>query len=406
MTRQPRRPRVLIIIENMPFPADRRVWLEATALRDDGYDVSVISPMGQRRWTAHFERCDGIDVHRFPVPDSASGAAGYLREYGLALLGTARLSLRALRRGGFDALQVCNPPDLFFPLGLLYKLLGKRFVFDQHDLTPELFAARYGRERVASRLLLPVLRACEWLTYRVADVVLVTNGSFRARAVRRGGVAANRVFIVRNGPNEERMRRVPPDPALRQGRRHLVCYVGMMGVQDGVDLALEAARWVIRDAGRGDVTFAFLGDGDQLPALQRLAREIGIDDHVVFPGFVDSEVLMRYLCTADIGLAPDPQNGLNEHLTTIKVLEYMAVSLPVVAFDLKETRFSAQSAAAYAVPNDTQQFGRLIVELLDDPARRQSLGDQGRVRIERELAWRYGCEQLLAAYRQVLRPRG
>ncbi len=391
------RPGVLIIIENDVFPSDLRVWDEAQSLQNAGYRVSVISPTGRSRGTKLQETIDGIEVYRFRLPNTPSNIWGFLIEYALAAIHILWLSLRVIPQARFDIVQICNPPDIFFLHALLYKLLGKAFIFDQHDLAPELFLARYSEAK--GSFMVKALFWTEWLTYRVADAVIVENESVRDVAVRRGGLARARVFIARNGPNEQRMRKVPADPLLKRGRRYLACFEGLMGRQDGVDLAVRAAHWVVKDAGRTDVTFAFLGDGEELAALKTLAQQLDIDDYVDFPGFVDGETLVRYLSTADVGLTPDPRNGYNEFSTAVKVTEYMAVGLPMVAFDLKETHFSAQDSAAYTEPNDHRAFGRLIIELLDDPQRRQRMGAIARQRIEDVLAWRHSEPEFLAAYR-------
>ena len=401
-----RKPRVLIVIENLPYPWHPRVSLEAAALRDAGYGVSVIAPMGEQRMNLPYERIDGIDVYRFSLPATSDGFGGYFTEYALAVWHIARLALKVWRREGFDVFQVGNPPDLFFPLGIFFKMLGKSFVFDQHDLTPETFVIRYGPVRGVRSLLHRLLEACEWLTYRAADAVLTPNESFRDKAINRGGVDPRRVFVVRNGPNQQRLRPVPPEPKLKRGRPYLACYVGMIHRQDGAEGALRAADWIVNHEGRRDITFAFLGKGDDVPRLKQLALELRLDDFVTFTGWVEGEEVVQSLCTADVGLSPEPQNGMNEYLTMIKVLEYMGLALPVVAFDLKETRFSAQDAAVYASPNDFVDFGRLILELLDDPEKRGRIGRRGRERmLEGGLTWDHSRQVLLGAYESVLAGR-
>jgi glycosyltransferase involved in cell wall biosynthesis len=309
--------------------------------------------------------------------------------------------VRLLRDLDFDVVQVCNPPDIFFLHGLLYKRIGKAFIFDQHDLAPELFSARYGGRHP---LLLRAVYLAEWLSYKVADAVVVTNNSIRDIASRRGA-DPRRTFVVRNGPAGQRLERVPPEPELKRGRPHLVVFEGLMGPQDGVDLAVRAASWIIQEAGRTDISFAFLGDGEELPALKGLVQEFGIGDYVEFTGFVRGDTLMRYLCTADVGIVPDPKNGVNELSTLVKVNEYMASETAIVAFDLKETRFSAQDAAVYAEPNDYRGLARLVIELVDDPERRRRMGQLGRKRVEEILAWDHQKGQLLAAYEMALARR-
>jgi len=394
-------PGALILIENDVFPADLRVLDEARSLRDHGYHVTVISPTGRKRGTTFYESIEGIEVYRFRLPDNLSGVSGFVVEYLLAAAKLLWLSLRVLRMDRFDVVQICNPPDIFFLHGLLYKALGKAFIFDQHDLAPELFWARYGKKLP---LLLKAVYLSEKLTYKVADAVLVENDSVRDAAIRRGGIDPNRVFVVRNGPNKQRMHIVPADPSLKRGRSHLVTFEGLMGPQDGVDLAVRAAHWIVQ-SGRTDVTFAFCGDGEELEPLKALAEELGISEYVDFAGFVDSETLVRYLCSSDVGLTPDPLNGYNEFSTAVKVMEYMAVGLPIVAFDLRETHVSAQDAAVYAEPNDYAAFGKLVLDLLDDPAKRERMGEIGRQRIEDVLSWKNSEPHLLSAYQSAIARR-
>jgi glycosyltransferase involved in cell wall biosynthesis len=398
--------RVLIIVENAPYPWDPRVSHEAAALRDAGYQVSVIAPAGVGRMNLPYERIDSINVYRIPPPPAVEGIRAHIGEYVLALWHSARLTARVATRGGFDVLQVCNPPDLFFVHGFVAKLFGKSFVFDQHDLSPETFALRYGHRTGIKWLLHRFLLLGEWLTYQTADVVLATNESIRDVAMSRGGVDPRRIFVVRNGPSENRLQMVPPDPSLKQGRRYLACYVGMLQRQDGAEGVVRAADWIINRQGRRDVTFAILGTGDDLPRLQDLTRALKLDDFVTFTGWVSGDVVTRYLCTADVGLSPEPRNGMNEHLTMIKIMEYMAMELPIVAFDLKETRYSAQDAAVYATPNDQLEYARLLLELIDDPARRERMGRRGRERIHQAgLTWDHGRQDLLRAYRSALATR-
>jgi glycosyltransferase involved in cell wall biosynthesis len=402
MSELDRQARVVIAIENAAYPLDRRVSLEAMALREAGYRVTVVAPMGHGEMDQPHEWIDGVEVFRYLLPSSQGGVASYIAEYSLAVWHIARLVLRIWVGNGFDILQVCNPPDIFFPIGFLIKLFGKRFVFDQHDLTPETFAIRYGTKKLSGNLLHRVLLACERLTYAQADAVLATNQSIRKFALERGKVDSRKVFVVRNGPNEQRLQRVEPDLPLKCGRTFLVCYVGWIHRQDGAEYALRAADWIVHVQGRTDITFAFLGDGDFLPDLREEANARNLQDYVVFTGFVGAATVMRYLCTADVGMAPEPKNGMNEFLTMIKVMEYMAVGLPTIAFDLQETRYSAQGAARYARPNDISELGRLTLELLDDPAQRAELGRLGRQRVLDELGWVHNRKRLLEAYEFVL----
>jgi len=384
-----------MLVENNSVPFDRRVWLEATYLRDKGYTVTIICPTGDRH-TPGYEYLEDIHVYRYSLKSDSHSFLDYVREYGIALLKTLYFSIKAVRHPGFEVIHACNPPDLFFLIGCIFKLFGKKFVFDQHDLAPEIFLVkRYGSKGIIYRLLL----ALEWLTYQTADLTIVTNESMREIARERGAVNAGRIFVVRTGPDLSRFNYVTPDETLKEGARHLVCYLGLMGPQDGVDYGLRAAAWLVHTQQRRDIHFTFIGAGDALPGLKELAAELHLDDFVTFTGLItDDRQLCTYLSTADVCITPDPQNGVNEFNTMIKTLEYMAIGKPQVAFALAETRRSAGDAALYAKPNDIEEFGQQILNLLDDPDRSARLGQLGRQRIEADLSWQKSSERLGAAY--------
>jgi glycosyltransferase involved in cell wall biosynthesis len=387
--------RALIIVQNLSVPFDRRVWLEACSLRDAGYRVSVVCPMGVD--DAPYEVLDGILIRRYPPPPETKGLATYFYEFAYCWLRTARLVLRAHRAEGFDVLQACNPPDTYWALALPFKLAGKRFVFDQHDLCPEVYESRFPN---GSRLLLGGLRLLERATYAVADHVISTNDSYRATAIARGGVREGDVTVVRTGPDPDRLRRGRPNPDWRRGRRFMCAYLGVMGPQDGVDLALRAAADLKR-RGRDDVQFVLMGKGDSTEELRKLSNELGIDDRVTFTGRVPDEVVSEVLSTADLGLCPDPLNPLNDVSTMNKTMEYMAFELPVVAFDLKETRVSADRAAVYVQPNDVAAYAEAIADLLDDPERRGQMGKWGRERVVDVLAWRHQASRYVGAFERL-----
>ncbi len=399
MGRRKRRPtgRVLIIVQNLPVPLDRRVWLESGALRDAGFGVSVICPAGPG--DPPFEVLEGIRVLKYPAPPAAGGPLGYAFEFAYCWLRTAALAIGEYRRAGFDVIQACNPPDTYFALAALFRPLGVRFVFDHHDLCPEIYAARFGRRRGA---LMRVLKMLERATFQLADRVISTNDSYRAVATERGGVAPEKVSIVRSGPDLDRLRRQAPVPDLREGRRFLCCYLGIMGPQDGVDVLVDAARVVVQEMGRTDVQFALLGFGDCLDDLRRRVENFGLGPWVTFTGRAGTETICRYLSTADVGLSPDPRTPFNDASTMNKTLEYMAFGLPVVAFDLRETRVSAGPAAAYVETGDPAAFAKAVVELLDNPERRKLMGGIGRDRIERELGWAHSAPRYVAVYRELL----
>jgi glycosyltransferase involved in cell wall biosynthesis len=389
--------RALILVENLSVPFDRRVWQECQALRDAGYEISVICPKGRQHDREGHAVIEGIDIHRFSLDAATGGCSGYLREYTVALWRTWRL---ARRLGHFDVVHICNPPDLLFLVALLLKRKGSSVIFDQHDLVPELYESRFNRGK---DLLYRAVVALERMTYRVADVVISTNESYRRVAIQRGRRDPDRVFVVRSAPDLSRFTGGVPDRALKQGKEHLLCYVGVMGPQDGVDYALHALA-ALRDSRPDDWHAVFLGSGDCFDEMCALARDLGLEDHVTFNGWTFDAELLAYLATADVALAPDPHSPLNDVSTMNKVLEYMAMSLPMVSFELSETRVSAGDAARYVPCNDIRQFAAEISALLDDPMERRRRGRTGKARLAGPLSWEYSKTQLVAAYAAALRP--
>jgi len=385
--------RVLMLVENLPSPFDRRVWQEATTLRDAGYTVSIVCPTG-KGCERKFEEIDGIAIWRYDLPLEGSGARGYALEYSVALLRTFMLCWRVLLTRGFDVVHACNPPDLLFLIGGFFKLFGKKFVFDHHDIGPELYEAKFGRRDFLYRLMLRLER---W-TFRTADVSIATNESYRRIALGRGGMAPERVFVVRSGPSLERMKPGPAQPQLRCGRAHLVGYVGVMGRQEGIDVLLQAIRHVVFTLGRTDIHFGLVGGGTSLEAMKALAVELGVAEYVTFAGRVPDPEMLALLNTADVCVNPDIANEMNDKSTMNKIMEYMALGKPIVQFDLAEGRFSAQAASLYARKNDFADLAAKIVQLIDDPARRAEMGRYGRERVERELEWRHEAPKLLCAY--------
>jgi glycosyltransferase involved in cell wall biosynthesis len=385
--------RVLILVENLPVPFDRRVWQEALALHGAGYEVSVICPRTPDFDTA-YEVLEGVHVYRYRPGPEATSARGYAGEYGRALFATFFLSCKVAMTRGFDVIHACNPPDLFFLIGLFFKLLGKKFVFDHHDINPELYEAKFGRRDLFYRLLVFV----EYLTFRTADVSLATNDSYRDIAINRGRMAPSRVFVVRSGPSLERMRILPPDIRARHGRKHLVGYVGVMGEQEGVDGLLEVVRRIVYEHKRTDVHFALVGGGTSLAAMKQLAQRLKVADYVTFTGRAPDDILLRVLNTADVCVNPDRANAMNDKSTMNKIMEYMALGKPIVQFDLAEGRFSAQNASLYARPGDLEDFATKILLLLDDSEKRRLMGEFGRRRVLDHLEWRCQIPALLAAY--------
>lgn len=387
-------PRVLIIVENLPVPFDRRVWSEATTLRSAGYEVSVICPKGPGAERA-FEVLEGIQIWRHSLPFEARGATGYLREYASALFWEFVLSFRVWLARGFDVIHACDPPDLIFLVAGFWKILfGVRFIFDQHDISPELYEAKFGRRDVFWRLLCWLERR----SFALADVSIATNNSYREIAITRGRMAPGKVFVVRSGPDLDRVREAPADARWKNGRAFLVAYVGVIGAQEGIDLLLKTVAHVVRARGRTDVQFVVMGAGPELDYVRGVAIALRLDSFVTFTGRVDDATLFTVLSTADACVNPDRPNAMNDKSTMNKIMEYMALGKPIVQFDLTEGRFSAQDASLYAKNTDTADFGDRILELLDDPARRAAMGEAGRARIRDILAWPHEAPKLLAAY--------
>lgn len=385
--------RVLIIVQNLPVPRDRRVWLECQALVAAGYQVSVVCPKAPGDPDEH--TLEGVLLRKYDPPPPASSVRSYLVEFVLCWLRTARRVLQAFTHEGFDVIQTCNPPDTYWALAAPFRLLGRKFVYDQHDLCPEVYLSRFDRH---NRLLLRGLYLLERGNYRVADHVIVPNESYRDVAVRRGGRRPSEVTVVRSGPDDKRFKTGEPVPALRRGRKHLAVYVGVMGPQDGVDRAVWAADAYVHKLGRTDCQFVLLGSGDCRAELCRLVDELDLAQFVEVPGWADDATITAYLSTAAVGLSPDPPSPLNAVSTMNKTLEYMAFGVPLVSFDLAETRFSAQDAAVYVEGEDVEAFAAAIAGLIDDSDERARRGKAGRQRIEEQLAWSHQRADYVGVY--------
>nr|MBS0021550.1 glycosyltransferase family 4 protein [Gammaproteobacteria bacterium] len=395
MADKPRR--VLILVENLPSPFDRRVWQEATTLRSNGYAVSIICPTG-KGCEAHYEVIDDIHIYRYDLPTEAAGAKSYFVEYSSALWHTFRLAWKVRRRHGFDVVHACNPPDLLFLIGGFFKLLfGTKFLFDHHDINPELYEAKFGRRDFWWKVMVWLER----MTFRTADISIATNESYRRIAIERGRMPPERVFLVRSGPKLDRLRILPPVPELKQGREFLVGYVGVMGKQEGIDYLIKAVRHIVYGMGRTDIHFMLGGSGTSLDEMKQMAVDLGVADYVTFTGRVPDQEILEILNTADVCVNPDVANEMNDKSTMNKIMEYMALGKPIVQFDLTEGRFSAQEASLYARKNDEVDFAEKILELLADPDARARMGRYGRKRVEKELAWEYEAPKLLAAYEAV-----
>ena len=391
-------PRVLIIIQNLHVPFDRRVWLECQTLVAAGYDVTVVCPRGPD--SKPYEVIEQVAVHTYRPYAPGGRAAGFVIEYAYSFLATTRLALKARRRGAFDVVQACNPPDIFWPLARWLRWRdGSRFVFDHHDLCPELFDSRFaGGSRTARRGLLLLERA----TFRTADHVTSTNESYARVAMERGGLPPDHVTVVRTGPDAERLRRGPVELSWRRERQHLVAYLGVMAPQDGVDIALAAAEVIVHRLGRTDIAFTFMGTGDCHADLVAERDRLGLQDFVELPGRVSDATVAGVLSAATVGLCPDPKNPLNDVSTMNKTMEYMAFGLPVVAFDLAETRVSAQDAAVYVRSGRVEDYARAIVDLVDLPEVCAEMCRVGRERVELVLSWSHQRQAYLDVYDGLL----
>jgi glycosyltransferase involved in cell wall biosynthesis len=387
----------VILVENLSVPSDQRVWQEALSLHAAGYEVAIVCPAGQQVDRLAYEYRDGIEIHRYTPRPAKGTPASYIMEYAQALWAIRRLIRHLTRAQSLDVLHACNPPDLLLLAGVGQKRRGTRFIFDHHDLVPELYLSRFGNRR---SVLYRISLLLERLTFRLADVVIATNESYRQLATTRGGMSNQDVFVVRNAPAEPTFRAAEPDPTLKRGRPHLISYVGVIAPQDGVDVALRALAALKKK--RDDWTAVFVGDGDALPAVRKLAEELELGPQVEFAGWLERSEVQRVLSTSDVCLAPEPASPLNNVSTMVKIVEYMAMSRAIVCFDLPESRASAGAAALYAASGDIPAFAQNIAELLDQPELRANLGAKGRDRFETSLSWASSERQLLAAYARAL----
>jgi glycosyltransferase involved in cell wall biosynthesis len=390
--------RVLLLVENNPYPLDFRVRREAHTLRDAGCQVTVIAPRdAAQRWA---EVVDGIAVYRFPAPPGGSGLASYALEFGYATLAILVLTAWVSLRRGVDVIHAANPPDTLFVVGAFFKVFGKRFVFDQHDLAPETYLSRFKQPR--ENVVYRTLRLLERCSYAVADVVIVTNRSYQQLAVTRGRKSLDKVFVVRNGPPFS-FQPIDPEPSMAERAKYLIGYVGTIGPQDGVDYWIRAIHELVFTFGRRDFLAIIIGNGDALATVQALAKELSVDNYVWFTGRLAEIEVRKCLSAVHVCVQPDPLSPLNDKSTMNKLMEYMALGKPTVAFDLTETRYSAQEAALYVRPNDEVEFARQVNWLLDNPAERARMGEVGRRRVREGLAWEHSAGELLRAYGEGLR---
>ncbi len=387
--------KILIIVENLPVPFDTRVWQEATTLVENGYTVSVICPKG-KGYEKEQETISGVHIYRHDLPAEGSGPIGYAKEYGSALYHELRLAKKIYKKIGFDVIHGCNPPDDIYMVASRFRKYGVRYVFDHHDICPELFEAKFGKKKGL------LYRTQTWLerkTYQNAAFAFVTNESYRQIAIERGGMAPEKVYVLRSGPKLERLKIQPPKEELKGGRRYMVGYLGVIGKQEGIPYLLEAARYLREEMKRDDICYGIVGGGTSLEELKALSASMGLDDIVTFTGRAPDDVMLDYLNTADLCVNPDEYNPMNDKSTMNKVLEYMALGKPIVQFDLTEGRFSAREASLYAKPNDAVDMAKKIAELLDNEEKRKQMSAFGRRRVVEELSWEHTSKALLEGYR-------
>ena len=397
------RTRLLIIVQNLPVPFDRRVWLECQALVAAGYRVAVVCPKGKD--DPSYEVIDTVELYKYKPYAPGGSKLGFITEYVYSFAATAWHTLRARRGGKFAVMQACNPPDIFWPIALMLRAVDRtKFVFDHHDLCPELFQSRFGVD--GPKLPYRGLLALERRTHRTADHVISTNDSYRAIAINRSGKRPQDVTVVRTGPDPDKLKRGQEHPELRRGRAHLVSYIGVMGPQDGVDIVVRAADVVVHEMGRTDIAFTLIGKGDCFDELVALRDKLNLNGHVEFTGRAPDDLVKQVMSTACAGLSPDPKNPLNDVSTMNKTMEYMSFELPVVAFDLIETRISAGDAAVYVKPTgdpgqDVRDYAQAIVDLIDDEDARTRMGKIGRIRVEEKLAWSHSERAYVGVYAQL-----
>ncbi|MEL7521693.1 MAG: glycosyltransferase family 4 protein [Cyanobacteria bacterium J06553_1] len=390
--------RVLIIVENLALPFDRRVWMEATTLQQAGYEVAAICPQSNG-YDLPYEVIENIHIYRHPLPPEESSIVGYLREYSWAVYWQFKLARKVWQERKFDIVHLCNPPDLLFLTASWYKAFhGVKVIFDHHDLSPEMYIAKYKRKDV----FYYGLQAAERLTYLVADLAIATNKSHQKVAMTRGGKKESEVFVVRSAPDLERFHPLPGKVEYRQGKAKLVGYVGVMGEPEGIDYLLRMIRYITLDQKRTDIHFMLIGSGPAIASLKELAEELKITDFVEFTGFKQGEELLERLSSCDICVEPSPLSAYNQNCSMNKILEYMALGKPIVQFDLKESRYSAQGGALYARPNDEREFATKMLELLDSPEQQQKIGLEGLRRMQEVLEWRHQAPKLLDAYEAIL----
>ncbi len=394
------RRKVLIIVENLPVPFDTRVWQEATTLAENGYVVSVICPKG-KGYTAEREVLQGVNIFRHDLPAEGNGPIGYLKEYSTALREEIRLARLIYDEIGFDVIHGCNPPDDIYMVAKQFKSKGVKYVFDHHDICPELFDAKFGPKEERGFIKNMLYKTQTWLerqTYKYCTFAFVTNESYKKIAITRGGMDPSKVIVLRSGPKLERLKIQPPVESIKRGRKYMVGYLGVIGQQEGIEYILEAAKYCKETLGRDDIFWGIVGGGPHVEALRGMCTQMGLDDCVEFTGRVSDEKLLDYLNTADVCVNSDTYNEMNDKSTMNKILEYMALAKPIVQFELTEGRYSAQEASLYAEQNNAKDMADKIIYLLEHPEERKKMGEYGHNRVVNELSWEHTSKALLEGY--------
>lgn len=390
--------RVLFIVENLPVPFDTRPWLEAQALKEVGMEVAIICPRG-KGYEVPYELLNGIHIYRHPFPIEAGRALEYLLEYGLALFWEFIYSLKVFHKMRFEVIHVANPPDLLCLIGLLYKWQGVRFVFDQHDICPEVMEAKFGRKGFFYKAIV----FWEKVSYWASNLVIATNESYRDLAIERGQVDPNKIVVVRTGPDLSRIPlEISKDDSLKKGKRFMVGYVGVIEKQEGLDYLVQVVRKIVHDFQRRDILFMIVGGGTYVPFIQELVKKEGLEEYFHFTGRVSDEVLFRCLGNCEVCVNPDLFNEASNRSTMRKIMEYMALGKPIVQTEVIEGRYTAQEASLYARPNDSRNFAEKILYLLDHPDKAQEMGEAGKKRIYETLHWGIQKQNLIVAYQNLL----
>jgi len=405
----------ILMLTQSSFPSDTRVRNEADALAKAGYNIRVIA-LRRYDYEKSSDIVDGVKIYRVPEVAlfkksqtnrswlksqfyRAKSALGYISEYLYFTTVCFFMSIYVALKDGFDAVHIHNPPNTLFLIGIFYQLFGKKFVFDCHDLEPELYLSRYNaKNNLIYKLLLLEEKCC----LKFANVVITTNESYKEINIKRGRLEPGKIFVVRNGPDLTIFKQVKGVDRLKNMGKSILIYIGVMGPQDGVDYLLRSLKELAYSLKRDDFYCLIIGKGDSVENLKKLKDDLQLQNYVEFTGRLQKEELMPYLATADIGLEPNPSNPLSNLSTLIKVMEYMALAKPIVCFDLKETRFSAKESAIYVSPNNEIEFAKAIVSLMDNPNKRAYMGAAGQKRVKEKLAWQHVSKNLLLAYESVL----